>query len=78
MFCPCSWAKTATTKKKNSRPTGAKKVIRDARGPGFSFCGSSIPMLEVVTMLSKFQSPLQPPSMCSCFEGDNDLPAPSR
>ena len=50
-------AKMATTKKKNSSPTGAKKVMREASGPGLSFCGSSTPMSDAAMRLSNAHSP---------------------
>jgi hypothetical protein len=61
----------ATTKKKNSKPTGAKKVIRDASGPGLVRCGSSMPMGALAIRLEKLHSPFQPPASGECVLGDS-------
>ena len=68
-------ASTATTKKKKSRPTGAKKVIFEASGPGFSFCGSAMPMGWLATRLAKVHSPCQRARRCACCADGESVPA---
>ena len=58
------------TKKKKRSPTGAKKVRREARGPGLSRCGRVTAMARVPTSWSKRHSPFQPPSTGPWLEGE--------
>ncbi len=56
--------------RKNSKATGAKKVTRAAKGPGFNLSGGSIPTLWPVTRLSNRQRRRQPGPSAVLVEGE--------
>ena len=57
---PVSTPRITITVRKNSSETGAKKVMRAARGPGLRRFGRSMPTFWPVTRLSKRQPSRQP------------------